>query len=67
MDMVNYPWRACAARNTVVVWSDPSVVDRSSFGLLVPRACMRSRGRVFGLSVSLFVSLSTTFWPIQAF
>ena len=26
---------------------------------------MRSRGRVFGLSVSLFVCLSTTFWPIS--
>ena len=37
---------------------------------LLPRARMRSRGRVFGLSVSLFVCLfvhlSTTFWPIQA-
>ena len=34
----------------------------------LPRARMRSRGRVFGLSVSLFVCLSvclsTTFWPV---
>ena len=37
----------------------------------LPRALMRSRGRVFGLSVSLsvclFVRLSTTFWPVCTF
>ena len=37
----------------------------------LPRARMHHRGRVFGLSVSLFVCLSvclsTTFGPIQAF
>ena len=29
-----------------------------TFSMFLPRACMRSRGRVFGLSVSLFVCLS---------
>ena len=51
------------------MWRSEVVSACGSGGL--PRARMHNRGRVFGLSVSLFVCLSvclsTTFWPIQAF
>ncbi len=35
--------------------------DRDTCTYLLPRARMRSRGTVFGLSVSLFVCLSASF------